>query len=83
MSDSTNPLYQKGYRAGRRKTEAEVAATRRKNTYAEEWNRLYASLLPVAMTVENWQIGGQPVRSTEDRIKVAKLWADKAAENLK
>lgn len=83
MSDSTNPLYQKGYRAGRRRTEREVAETTRKIAYAEGWNRVYTALLPVAMTCSGWSMNGQPVHSTESRVRLAKAWADEAVKNLK
>ena len=83
MSDSTHPLYQKGYARGRAKTESELKAVEQQRTSAELWNDVFLRLLPTAMQVHGWTIGERKITSTADRIELASRWADHAVERLK
>lgn len=80
---STDPTYQKGYRAGRRKTEREVAQTVRENDRSDQWNQIYLTMLPTAMEVQGWTIGGVAVTTTGQRVELARRWTVEAAKNLK
>lgn len=83
MTDSTNPIYQKGFRAGRKLTAAEVDTYERTQPYNARWNACYLALLPTAMTVHGWTMGQTSVHTAEQRIDLAKIWADLAVRKIK
>lgn len=80
---STDPMYQKGYRAGRRRTEAEVEETKRLNAYAEQWNQVFITLLPTAMAAQGWTLDGKAINTGEERVRLCAAWADQAVRKLK
>lgn len=83
MSDSTHPLYEKGYRRGRRRTEQEVERLARQQSHADRWNAAFLALLPTAMLSDNWQVGGVDVQTSEQRTALAAGWADLAVRWMK
>ncbi len=88
MADSDSPLYKKGYRAGRARTEAEIAEDRLHWQKVQDqqrvlWNATFMALLPIALAAEGWQIDGKNVHTSEHRMKLAQLWTDRALAMLK
>ena len=83
MSDSTHPLYEKGYRRGRRRTEQEVERLARQQSHADRWNAAFLALLPTAMVAENWTLSKEQVRSGDQRVALAAAWADLAVRRMK
>ena len=79
--------YSRGYAAGRRKTAAELEQYRAladaiSSARGSLWNQAYLALLPAAMQVSDWVIGEEKITSGEQRVRLAKLWADKAVKNM-
>lgn len=68
--ETPGSAYQRGYEAGRRRVQRDEHTAVR--------NRIYESLLPVALQVENWTCGGTLITSASDRVKLASNWADEA-----
>lgn len=83
MGDSQDPLYKKGYQRGRQKTEHELKLYFADRGRREIWNEIYTSLLPTALVCQNWTMGDKKVTSTDDRVELAKRWADAAMRNIK
>ena len=83
MSDSTHPLYEKGYRRGRRRTEQEVERLAHQQSHADRWNAAFLALLPTAMLVDGWQLGDKKVVDGEQRVALAAAWADHAVRRMK
>lgn len=75
MTPEENKAYQRGYRAGRQTAKERRAVERIRREKQAMLDRIYLTLLPVAMTVEGWLIDGKPVKSTVDRVRTAELWA--------
>lgn len=71
MNDSEHPLYKLGYRRGRQRT------------YAEKWNEVYLRVLPVALQMQGWTLNGESVSTSEQRIELARRWANKAVTDIK
>ncbi len=80
---SDRAAYAKGYAAGRKRTHHEVAACVEQLADNAIWNRVFLSLLPVAMTVDGWVHGDEKIQGTDMRIQLAERWADKAVSRLR
>ena len=70
--------YARGYAAGKRRRQREVRADDRERRREAFWLRVYATVLPEAMACNGWKVGEKAVTSTEDRVDLARRWADRA-----
>ena len=82
MTPDETRAYKRGYDAGRKRAQLDHEAERR-SAEAEAWNRCYLALLPAAMQVDGWTIDSKEVSTSEERINLARAWADKAAKSMK
>lgn len=83
MTDSHDPMYQKGFRRGRAKTEQEMEEVRAQWKRNEQWNQIYMSLLPIAMQVRGWSMDGTAVTNSDMRVELCRRWTNAAVRNLK
>lgn len=83
MTPDETRAYKRGYAAGRKRVKLDREAERRSAEVADAWNRCYLALLPAAMLADEWTIGGAHVKTSAERINLARLWADQAAKNMK
>lgn len=70
--------YSRGYAAGKRRRHSEIDSERRRREQQAFLDRVFIAMLPAAMAAQGWKIGDAPVTSSEDRIKLARIWAEKA-----
>ena len=83
MADSDDPMYQRGFRRGRAKTEREMEEMRAQWKRNEQWNQIYMSLLPIAMQVQRWSMDDKDVTSSDARAELCRRWTNDAVRNLK
>ena len=84
MSDSNNTRsedykngYSRGYTVGRRRRKRDICL---KNEYKERMafkDKAFISVLPFAMKQDGWKFGEEPIKTPEDRIKLAWVIANK------
>lgn len=72
--------YSRGYAAGSKRKALTINAERMNRQRAAFWNRAFLALLPAAMLAQNWTLGNKPITSGDDRVDLARRWADKAAK---
>lgn len=72
--------YAKGYEAGKRRRPRSTGTESFKERKAAFWQRSYIAILPTAMTVNGWMIGDLKINTAEQRIFMARRWADEALE---
>lgn len=77
-STAEKRAYARGYNAGKRRRQREISDERRWREQQAFLDRAFLALLPTAMTVQGWAFGGKTVSSSEDRIRLARIWAEKA-----
>lgn len=75
--------YQRGYEAGQRRKNREVDAEKAWRAREAFTDRAFLALLPVAMQVDGWTMGGKPVTTSEDRVTLAVQWARRATKARK
>lgn len=78
MTPEETKAYQRGYRAGRQTAKERRSVERIQREKQAMLDRIYLTMLPVAMEAQGWLIGGQPVKTTEERVRLAGLWAETA-----
>jgi len=70
--------YSKGYVAGKRRKQA----ARQREVHCREQqaflDRAFLVILPVALAAEGWKFGDKPISTTEERVLLAKRWAEEA-----
>lgn len=72
--------YARGYAAGRRRQKAD---DQRRNEHQERQaflDRAFLAALPACIVAQDWKFGEKPIRSQEDRVRLAWTFA---AESLK
>lgn len=72
--------YSRGYSAGKRRRQRELADERRRKEQQAFLDRVFIAVLPAAMNAQGWKFGDKPITSTEDKIRLARIWAEKALE---
>lgn len=70
--------YARGYEAGKRRKYREHEAHIREAKRLAFAERLFLTFLPVAMQVQGWKVGGEPISSGDQRIGLAVLWTKQA-----
>lgn len=70
--------YSRGYAAGKKRITREDAREAYRKSRQEFLDKAFLSVLPVAMQVQGWKFGDQPIASSDDRIKLAAIWAKNA-----
>ncbi|MES1989266.1 MAG: hypothetical protein V4440_14775 [Pseudomonadota bacterium] len=85
---SESAVYQRGYIAGRKKTEADLNKEReisdRLNNFREmQKERIYMACLELALKHCNeWAVGGKKVDSADGFCKLAKVFADNSITKI-
>ena len=72
--------YSRGYRSGRARRMREVTQERLRRERQALLDRIYIAMLPAAMQVQGWKRGDKPITDMNDRITLAREWAEKAME---
>ena len=72
--------YSRGYAAGKRRTKSiiryeQIEADRKR--FAE---KVFLTMLPVAMQVQGWTIGEEKITNSDQRINLAVIWTKKAVK---
>ena len=80
MTDPVKAAYAKGYAAGKRRKQKDISNERRERERKAFLDRVFIAVLPTAMRVEGWTIGSEKVIDSNQRIKLARIWAKKAAD---
>lgn len=70
--------YAKGYQAGHRRAKREQSIEARRAKDNALWQRLFVAAIPAAVKAEGWKFGEKPIVNVEDRVKLAKSFADEA-----
>lgn len=70
--------YSKGYQAGKRRKNRDMTQKRRRDERQAFLDRAFIAILPAAMNAQGWSFGDKPISSTEDRVKLARRWAEEA-----
>ncbi|HLP99165.1 MAG TPA: hypothetical protein VK149_12055 [Sideroxyarcus sp.] len=70
--------YSKGYLAGRRLKKRKDEQESRRRERQAFLDRAFLSILPAAMNAQGWTFGDTPISSTQDRVKLARRWAEEA-----
>jgi hypothetical protein len=80
--------YQRGYVAGRKKTEADIqtekeAHDRLNSIKALQRERVYLACLNMALQhCSNWSIGGEKIKDAAGYCKLAKVFAENSITNI-
>lgn len=77
MTPEENKAYQRGYRAGRQTAKERRTVERIRREKQAMLDRIYLTLLPVAMTAP-WEREGKPIVKTSDRAALAAELAEMA-----
>ena len=72
--------YSRGYHAGCARREREVSQERLQRERQALLDRIYIALLPAAMQIQGWARGSVQINSMDDRIELAREWAEKAMD---
>jgi hypothetical protein len=67
----TTAEYQRGYRAGRKKTEGDALRARMQYDSDRRFNEAFLAVLPICMESQTWKRGDKPIASVQDRIQLA------------
>lgn len=83
MSDSKHPLYQKGFRRGREKTEAEIEKSRDQfekalSHTADTWSQFFLAGAAIVAGSPSWNLDGKEVKDTNSYAEIAARFADRA-----
>ena len=70
--------YQKGYQAGKARKSRETTAQQKYDRDTAFLDRAYLALLPAAMAAQGWSIGEEKISSSQQRVKLAVMWAREA-----
>ena len=73
--------YQRGYAAGRRRKKADMSAEQRVAQRKAFRQRAFLAVLPFAMAAD-WNRNGEPIRSVDERVRLAADIADEAARQM-
>lgn len=76
MTPEQQDYYQRGYRAGRKRTKRDIARELTVKHEHEVWQRYMASALAICITVDGWKHGDTPIRTIEQRMHLAGSFAD-------
>lgn len=76
MTPEETKAYQRGYRAGRQTAKERRTVERIRREKQALLDRIYLTMLPVAMEAENWIVDGKPVKVYEDRVRLAGAWSE-------
>lgn len=80
---SQSPDYQKGYAAGRRRLETDIALGKKDDIRNEQWLKFFTAMLPATSDIRGWvntlsDGTKKPINSIPDRVKLASDFADEA-----
>lgn len=78
IAKAKNLNYQKGYQAGKARKHRDIAAQQKYDRDTAFLDRAYLALLPAAMAAQGWTIGEEKITSSQQRIKLAVMWAREA-----
>lgn len=75
--------YAKGYAAGQRRKKAAATAAAQQRKHDAAWNRAFLAALPQAMVIQDWTRGDKPIRSIEERVRLAGSFASEAVKLMR
>jgi len=78
MTREENAAYSRGYAAGKRRRLRDIQSERLRDKERAFLERAFLALLPTAMQVENWTLGKEKISTGAQRVKLARIWAQKA-----
>jgi len=78
MTKSEQNAYNRGYSAGKRRKARDITNERKERERRAFLDRAFLAVLPAALAAQNWKFGNKPITSTDDRIRLARIWARQA-----
>lgn len=76
-------IYSRGYRAGKQSVKRLKSSLNDIRHREALWDRIYLTLLPIAMTATGWKVDDTPVTSQAQRIAMARMWTNAAVKERK
>lgn len=70
--------YARGYRAGKHRRQRDIDHEHHRREQQALLDRIYVAMLPTAMSAQGWKFGEKPISSMDDRIELARQWAEEA-----
>lgn len=74
--------YSKGYAAGKRGKKFAISSEAIRAKKNACWNRAFIAALPAAFNAEGWVRGGKPIKTLDDKMKLAAETADAAIKHM-